>query len=276
MPGQSRSSGDSILAASLSNERPQIVSRPVLHAAGRIRTIAIDACPIDSPSADHAREARKLDRESACIFRTHFLRTHAAGVISIDLDDLKLTNDTEGHCRGDRLLMDCAHTKKQTIRQNDLAARVVGDEFAVLATETNEAGLELLQFRIQATLRLAGISASLGRASRHPRGKHSRRMGGCRSIDVRMQTRSQTPPPTPSPRGRNPNPANPILWAPETNRKGAQRRRSTLLLEKIGGNTELIGTFIFNRRFCCPDDLGNISCPPAWRLRKIKGVVPCQ
>ncbi len=93
---------------------------------------------------------------------------HAAGIISIDLDDLKKTNDTAGHNSGDQLLIECSRTLKTSIRESDLAARVGGDEFVVLATETNQAGLDLLQQRIETKLEKAGISASLGRAIRRP------------------------------------------------------------------------------------------------------------
>jgi len=50
----------------------------------------------------------------------------------IDIDGLKIVNDTRGHEEGDRLLINAANILKQTFRESDIIARVGGDEFAVL------------------------------------------------------------------------------------------------------------------------------------------------
>lgn len=66
----------------------------------------------------------------------------------IDIDGLKIVNDTRGHEEGDRLLINAANILKQTFRESDIIARIGGDEFAVLAavnaSETSEIVLSRL------------------------------------------------------------------------------------------------------------------------------------
>lgn len=52
-------------------------------------------------------------------------------VLYIDLDNLKLTNDTYGHQAGSSLLSETGHLMKATFRETDVMGRIGGDEFAV-------------------------------------------------------------------------------------------------------------------------------------------------
>ncbi len=94
----------------------------------------------------------------------------SACVVSIDLDDLKVVNDSGGHDKGDDLIRRTATALRTTIRTQDIAARVGGDEFAILAVECNEEALAVLKGRIEAALAAEGIRASLGVARRPERG----------------------------------------------------------------------------------------------------------
>jgi diguanylate cyclase (GGDEF)-like protein/PAS domain S-box-containing protein len=57
-------------------------------------------------------------------------------LISADLDYLKRINDDLGHQEGDKILIETAFILRQTFRESDIIARVGGDEFVILASET--------------------------------------------------------------------------------------------------------------------------------------------
>lgn len=59
-------------------------------------------------------------------------QTKEAGIILCDVDGLKLINDTLGHEQGDLLLNAAAGIIKDNLRSVDIAARIGGDEFAIL------------------------------------------------------------------------------------------------------------------------------------------------
>ena len=66
----------------------------------------------------------------------------------IDLDNFKVLNDTYGHPRGDRLLIDFADRIQKAIRSADCLARYGGDEFCVLLPHTDLAKAEKFLARI--------------------------------------------------------------------------------------------------------------------------------
>lgn len=71
-----------------------------------------------------------------------------------DLDGMKQINDTHGHHEGDLALKKTARILKDTFRDSDIVARVGGDEFVVLALETNESYCDLLANRLKENLDL--------------------------------------------------------------------------------------------------------------------------
>lgn len=93
---------------------------------------------------------------------------HPTAVLMIDLNDLKITNDSLGHTVGDDLIQRMALTLKDIVRSNDIVARLGGDEFAVLSIETNLENAKRLVSRIQKAFAEAGISAAIGLAMRNP------------------------------------------------------------------------------------------------------------
>lgn len=61
-------------------------------------------------------------------------------VMIIDIDGLKAINDALGHHAGDNLLRQVAGIMCERIRATDVAARLSGDEFAILMPQTDTAG----------------------------------------------------------------------------------------------------------------------------------------
>jgi len=94
---------------------------------------------------------------------------HPACVIVVDLDGLKRENDAHGHRAGDDLLRAAAKALTEGSRAADVVARVGGDEFAVLAVNTDLATGRVLVERLASALAQAGVKASLGLAEREPR-----------------------------------------------------------------------------------------------------------
>ena len=72
------------------------------------------------------------------------------GVLYIDIDKLKLVNDTFGHQAGDQSILTLAKILEQSVRESDLIARVGGDEFVVLTLlNEDEETLNTLALRIR-------------------------------------------------------------------------------------------------------------------------------
>jgi diguanylate cyclase (GGDEF)-like protein/PAS domain S-box-containing protein len=77
----------------------------------------------------------------------------ALGVLFIDLDDFKEVNDTLGHAVGDQLLVAVGRRIADTVGSLNTAARMGGDEFAVLVEQGDDAGAaEDMAARIVAAL----------------------------------------------------------------------------------------------------------------------------
>lgn len=105
-----------------------------------------------------------LVRELRRAERSH----HSFTVLLLDLDDLKLINDRQGHLAGNKALNRLAKVMKEQCRVTDLAARYGGDEFAVLLIDSDQAMAEHMAQRIEACVRDDGedpsISVSIGMA----------------------------------------------------------------------------------------------------------------
>lgn len=93
---------------------------------------------------------------------------HSAAVVIVDLDELKLVNDSMGHAVGDALLVSAAAALRGAARSIDVVARLGGDEFGILSVECDRSGADLLVTRVRTALASANVQASLGLAMREP------------------------------------------------------------------------------------------------------------
>jgi diguanylate cyclase (GGDEF)-like protein len=66
-----------------------------------------------------------------------------------DLDSFKRVNDRHGHAAGDSALRRAAHVLQDDNRATDSAARLGGEEFAVIVPETDEHGAYVLAERVR-------------------------------------------------------------------------------------------------------------------------------
>jgi diguanylate cyclase (GGDEF)-like protein/PAS domain S-box-containing protein len=92
-------------------------------------------------------------------------------LLLIDLDHLKLVNDTAGHAAGDQIIVQVAGLLKRALREEDLLARISGDEFAAACSGMDDnKGMEKARQLLQSINKLkpllggraTNISASIG------------------------------------------------------------------------------------------------------------------
>jgi diguanylate cyclase (GGDEF)-like protein len=74
-------------------------------------------------------------------------------LVMLDLDGFKALNDRFGHAAGDDLLRDVAGGLRRAMRAQDTVARFGGDEFCVLAPETDERGTAGLAAKVSQAVR---------------------------------------------------------------------------------------------------------------------------
>lgn len=96
-------------------------------------------------------------------------------IIIADLNGLKTVNDTLGHQAGDSLIRRMAEVLKASLDENDLAARIGGDEFALILPDRDEEGAKESVERIKSLIVLNNkyyrepeLSMSLGAATSRP------------------------------------------------------------------------------------------------------------
>jgi diguanylate cyclase (GGDEF)-like protein len=115
---------------------------------------------------------RIANRRSLLVRAEYEIERHRRGrrtfaLVMLDLDGFKALNDRFGHPAGDDLLRDVALALQRAMRAQDTVARFGGDEFCVLAPETDGHGIERLTSRIEqavgdVTVGVATVRASLG------------------------------------------------------------------------------------------------------------------
>ncbi|MEQ8859496.1 MAG: diguanylate cyclase [Pseudomonadales bacterium] len=86
-------------------------------------------------------ETRRVQRHGGCL-----------SVLLVDLDHFKLINDRHGHGAGDRVLRAAAQQTLAVKRLSDVAARVGGEEFALLLPATDAVGAVRLAQRLRSAI----------------------------------------------------------------------------------------------------------------------------
>ncbi|MDR3541943.1 MAG: diguanylate cyclase [Desulfosporosinus sp.] len=85
-----------------------------------------------------------LEKELAWVCR----RDTPFSICFIDVDELKIVNDTYGHAEGDCLIIFIASTIKLLVREIDAVSRMGGDEFLIIFPGCNETDAEKVVKRI--------------------------------------------------------------------------------------------------------------------------------
>ena len=109
----------------------------------------------------YEEELKRLDTE----------RNLPLTLILADVNGLKLTNDAFGHLAGDQLLIRTSQILKQECREDDIIARIGGDEFVFLLPRAGQAEAQSMIFRMKKALREAiddkiVLSVAFGTATR--------------------------------------------------------------------------------------------------------------
>lgn len=74
---------------------------------------------------------------------------HTMCLLMMDVDNLKMINDTYGHITGDKILSSLADILRVSVRESDFLARFGGDEFVIIMPEAKEDDAFILAKRIQ-------------------------------------------------------------------------------------------------------------------------------
>ena len=82
---------------------------------------------------------RGMLRELETMIARHERHGTPAAMLFVDLDDLKVLNDSFGHGGGDAALLQVAQKLLEGTRTNDCVARLGGDEFCILLDHADEA-----------------------------------------------------------------------------------------------------------------------------------------
>jgi diguanylate cyclase (GGDEF)-like protein len=112
------------------------------------------------------------------LYNRHYMReelrrmtAHAArrdrpfAVISLDVDGLKLVNDSRGHQAGDALLRGIADALRIVLRSEDIAVRTGGDEFVVLLPDADRGEAVKVAHRIRQRIAALGDHGAGGVSS---------------------------------------------------------------------------------------------------------------
>jgi diguanylate cyclase (GGDEF)-like protein len=93
------------------------------------------------------------------------------GLLSVDIDNFKVVNDTYGHNIGDEVIRDVAQLIRSCVRPDDLVVRIGGEEIAVLAVLQPRDLINLAERIRRTVVRDCAVTVSVGVAWWAPGGE---------------------------------------------------------------------------------------------------------
>ena len=139
-----------------------MVITPILDADGNIvRMTCLSRDMTEQRRAEEALRALSLTDELTGLYNRRgfatvgehlvkyaFRKKRKMTLVFADLDNMRWINDVHGHSQGDNALKKTARVLRESFRESDILARWGGDEFAVLAVDTQEMNPDLLMSRL--------------------------------------------------------------------------------------------------------------------------------
>lgn len=155
----------------------RLAARPLREVDGSVAGFVVVATDVTAERMTMQRLAHRATHDSltGLLNRAQFLEfvghafdrlrrdaTGLLGVLFVDVDGLKMTNDALGHSAGDDVLRATARALESSVRPSDVVARYGGDEFIVLCEDLRDADEALaIAHRIQDAARVEGNGNSL-------------------------------------------------------------------------------------------------------------------
>ncbi len=143
------------------NDHPTVISvdyAPNVASDGSVAgvyALVRDVTKAKAADLDHLTELpnrRRFEEEAHRQIEVHRRHGRPLSLIIADIDHLKWWNDTQGHLIGDRIIKQIAELLRGQARATDLVARWGGEEFVILAPETDLDGAATLAERVRAQL----------------------------------------------------------------------------------------------------------------------------
>ena len=119
---------------------------------------------VEIPMFDEIEQKSKEDPKTGCYNMAFFSEIldkeikraqrydQNASLMIIDIDNFKAFNDLYGHMYGDRILKEFRAILRDSVRSEDVVARVGGDEFLVLMPQTGRMGARFRAERVKLNL----------------------------------------------------------------------------------------------------------------------------
>jgi diguanylate cyclase (GGDEF)-like protein len=161
--------------ATLSDEVSEVVETLAGHAATAVEAARMHQRSEELSTSDALTglaNRRRLDQDLELECERAMRYGRPLAFIMLDVDHFKSINDTYGHARGDAVLQELAEVLHEQMRTCDTIYRYGGEEFAVLARETDVEGAGTFAERLRQTVEhrflrggQPGITISLGVAT---------------------------------------------------------------------------------------------------------------